>query len=255
MLVLTVIVGAAGFFALTRLAGGVEFYRVMGQSARTSWACPRKKPIATSMPAPIKAMIEREAAYQEAQDALEICLASLAQGRDGVFTAGIQIKLQGAREQMETIRQALGEFHAAEGPKGEMETALRGSGAAIDALIAQAGFKVEAMHARAEMLWAASGAFLDRNTQQRRSKIEAALTEMDNAVTEYAAFASNSDQLRAIVEQIQQQLGNFKDRLATYQQTVTLQDGHLNQMEAAKKGTERPVCRNRRVNAGNAQSR
>jgi methyl-accepting chemotaxis protein len=140
--------------------------------------------------------------------------------------------IQNAREILETYRAAFGEFVSAEEAKAAMRSDIEAIFPAVLQHISQGRLWYEQMEAAFKVLAQDIRMYLNKPTDENRSRTEASFTEFENAWTTWYEKIDSSENLRELGDRIQAQYKQLVKAIEQFQAYVLEQNTLMDSLDS-----------------------
>lgn len=219
-LMLTFIVGSAGYWGLNRVSSALQLYQ------ETSAILIGFKTIQKDFAEYI--LFGYEEGRKEQLDALtrfKQSLKTISENMERLKAnlaamGGDSGKLETMKAGFKAYEDTVGLFAETENKKVGLEKTTAETYAGFSGFIKQGSLQIEKMDFLSQEVEAVRGGYVNRNTQQRWDKIVADLKELDGAVVAWLDFVGRSESLRPVAEGIQSSFNNYKTLIEEYHRLV-----------------------------------
>lgn len=234
VLSLTVIVGMAGYFALTRVMGGMRLYKEIYKS-QLFFSSAKEHTGQYLLNNHDEGRDAQKTARDTAATYLSMCLKTVRDINENLIrVANTGQTVNRAGNEIDGYKAIFDKYADSEVAKIKLETNIKGSDTAITRLIDEASFWADTMKIKNELLLSAISDYFGRNTAIRWEKTETALADMEKAVDEWCKQIENSERLRNIGEKIKAQFSIHVTRILQYHREVIKQENCQALMTAHK---------------------
>ena len=219
-LMLTFIVGSAGYWGLNRVSSALQLYQ------ETSAILIGFKTIQKDFAEYI--LFGYEEGRKEQLDALtrfKQSLKTISENMERLKAnlaamGGDSGKLETMKAGFKAYEDTVGLFSETENKKVGLEKTTAETYAGLSGFIKQGSLQIEKMDFLSQEVEAVRGGYVNRNTQQRWDKIVADLKELDGAVVAWLDFVGRSESLRPVAEGIQSSFNKYKTLIEEYHRLV-----------------------------------
>jgi methyl-accepting chemotaxis protein len=231
ILVLTVVVGSAGYFALQQVVSGSDLFKEMEDFQSIFESAKHQADLYLST-----GYEEGRGTQAIAGDAVfpimvRAAVSAVEIAGHSIATGDLKQKLEQLQVEIADYRTAFAEYVDSETEKIKAAAGTKKLFTSILKGINNSEFKIEEMRTKVEVASAAVSMYLDRNTDQRWERLQVAFANQQKAIEEWYEMMSNSDELRTKGDAIKKDSRAAQDALEAYHVQVLRQNGARSKME------------------------
>jgi methyl-accepting chemotaxis protein len=232
MLVLVVVVGAAGYLGLNRVSEVTAFYRDINIFQQTVGLL--KEETDQYLLALSKDDKERQdKAYSEAFSQLDKALVMVGSIRNQATVEGeAKESLAHSQRELNKYKSALALYAQAEKEKARIANEARTFCGPVQKIITASSFWVEDMDLNWKVLDSVTSAYLNKNTGESWTKLEKVRATFEKSVKEWEKKVSNSNELKTAAKKITGLFKQFSGKVNKHQDQVVQQRRFEEQMNA-----------------------
>lgn len=231
VLALMMVVGAAGYMALTKVSDGMAVYREINSVNRnfTRVLDLTNRYMLFSYE---EGREQQDAAYTDVMDYIGRSIEHIKQIMRGLSKSDIiGQQLERCEKEIQNYQKNFSNYATSENNKIKLEQKIHRLNTGLTELTRKATFMADEMQAKTDVAAATSKVFFERNTDRRRVQFEAAFTGMKAAISSWTKKTSRSEQLRGIGEKLQKHVAEYEQHLLEYFEEVRAQQTIMASME------------------------
>ncbi len=233
ILLLTLLVGVAGYLALRYQMQGVRFYQDI-QQVQSLFDQARQAQSRYLLYNYDEARDRQSQAGEKAIHRFQSCLSALADSELSAMPV-LSESLEQVKKGLSAYRDRFAQYVKVEEKKVALEADLRNLNRYMAQQIESADFLTETIAAQNRYLMAATSVYFGRNTPGRRQKAQTVLKETEKALNAWYNRIQNSPELGRIGRKLLKQFDGYQSKLTEYHQAVVAQGKLLQQMEKSER--------------------
>jgi len=235
IMLLMVTGGLVSYFSLSRVIIAEDFFRKIN-SIQGDFSSAKEYVDQYSLNNYSEGRSLQAAARKEVLTSLNNCSQSI----DNIFnhqvsTADIKEHLEAAKEEISGYKETFDKYGRSELSKIELETTINGINQTLVETIETARFKIEVMLSSNKLLFAASTAYFDRNTELRWEKTLATLAGMEKAIDDWILTFKSVEDLLVLGENIKRAFNQYSSHIHQYHTEVIKQKKYAPVMASHQK--------------------
>lgn len=225
-MVLMVIIGIISYFSLSRVIIVADFNRKIS-SIQTSFASTKEYVDQYLLNSYSEGRNLQATANKEVLVHLDNCLQLIGNIFDHqTATADIKESLESAKNEINSYKNIFYKFGISELSKVKFETTIKEINETLIESIRAPIFKIDGMLSANELLFSASTAYFDRNTELRWEKALAALARMEKAIVDWNEQFEQLEDLRAQGNKIKSEFDSYFSHIHQYHKEALKQKSY-----------------------------